>query len=198
MLAREGVRPSRGHRRGNARQPGLHSSPRSACAWRVKSWLRRAPTLTLITREPIGVVGVITPWNFPIALPSWKIAAALAYGNCVIFKPVELTLGSAFMLTEMLDRTGVPRGVFNLTMGGGSTVGPALLDSDEVDAITFTGSTETGRRIRGAAAHTGKKVQLEMGGKNPTRCRTWGQRRLLFNRPATHCIVSPHRDGRHL
>jgi acyl-CoA reductase-like NAD-dependent aldehyde dehydrogenase len=120
-----------------------------------------------ITREPIGVVGVITPWNFPIALPSWKIAAALAYGNCVIFKPAELTPGSAFMLTEMLDRAGVPRGVFNLTMGGGSTVGPALLDSDEVDAITFTGSTETGRRIREAATRTGKKVQLEMGGKNP-------------------------------
>jgi alpha-ketoglutaric semialdehyde dehydrogenase len=120
-----------------------------------------------ITREPVGVVGLLTPWNFPIAIPAWKIAPALAFGNCVVFKPAELVPGSAWMLAELLHEAGVPRGVFNLLMGAGSTIGRAIVESADVDAVSFTGSLEVGRGIALAAARTGKKFQLEMGGKNP-------------------------------
>ena len=120
-----------------------------------------------ITREPVGVVGVITPWNFPIAIPAWKIAPALAYGNCVVFKPADLVPGSAWALAEIISRSGVPAGVFNLVMGRGSVVGQAMLDCAGVDALTFTGSVDTGRRVMQAAAMRFLKVQLEMGGKNP-------------------------------
>lgn len=120
-----------------------------------------------VTREPLGVVGIITPWNFPIAIPAWKIAPALAYGNCVVFKPADLVPGSAWALAEIISRSGLPSGVFNLTMGRGSVVGPALIDDPRVDGITFTGSVGTGRNILRQAAEQQKKVQLELGGKNP-------------------------------
>jgi len=120
-----------------------------------------------ITREPLGVVGVITPWNFPIAIPAWKIAPALAHGNCVVFKPADLVPGSAWALAEIIARAGLPHGVFNLVMGPGSRVGQTLISHPGVDAITFTGSVGTGRRVMSAAAERLAKVQLEMGGKNP-------------------------------
>ena len=120
-----------------------------------------------IDREPVGVVGLISPWNFPIAIPAWKIAPALAYGNCVVFKPAELVPGCAWALAEILHRKGLPAGVFNLVMGAGPVVGQALLDSEQVDAISFTGSVATGRRVIEACARHGTKVQAEMGGKNP-------------------------------
>ncbi|MDA9490387.1 aldehyde dehydrogenase family protein [Bradyrhizobium sp. CCBAU 11361] len=122
-----------------------------------------------ITREPVGVIGLITPWNFPIAIPAWKIAPALAYGNTVVFKPAELVPGSAHALAEIIVRAGVPAGVFNLVMGRGSVVGEAMLNSSNVSAISFTGSVATGRKIAQACitAEPLKKLQLEMGGKNP-------------------------------
>lgn len=120
-----------------------------------------------ITREPVGVVGIITPWNFPIAIPAWKIAPALAYGNCVVFKPADLVPGSAWALADIIARAGLPEGVFNLVMGRGSLVGEAILGSRDVDAVTFTGSVETGRTIAARAVERLARVQMEMGGKNP-------------------------------
>ncbi|MET0600285.1 MAG: aldehyde dehydrogenase family protein [Mesorhizobium sp.] len=120
-----------------------------------------------VTREPVGVVGIITPWNFPIAIPAWKIAPALAYGNCVVFKPAELVPGSAWALADIIARAGVPDGVFNLVMGRGSVVGDVLVNDARVDAITFTGSVATGRKVAAASLEHMRKVQLEMGGKNP-------------------------------
>ena len=120
-----------------------------------------------ITREPVGVVGLIAPWNFPIAIPAWKIAPALAYGNCVVFKPADLVPGTAWLLSEIISRSGLPKGVFNLVMGRGSVVGQTMLDSRDVNAISFTGSVETGARVALACASRGAKFQLEMGGKNP-------------------------------
>lgn len=122
-----------------------------------------------ITREPVGVIGMITPWNFPIAIPAWKIAPALAYGNTVVIKPAELVPHSAFMLVDILNRAGLPPGVLNLVMGKGSVVGQAMIDSPDVAAISFTGSVQTGRRIAAqcVASAPMKKIQLEMGGKNP-------------------------------
>jgi aldehyde dehydrogenase (NAD+) len=119
------------------------------------------------TREPMGVVGIIAPWNFPIAIPAWKIAPALAYGNTVVFKPADLVPGMAHALAEIIVRAGAPKGAFNLVMGRGSVVGQALLDHKHVDAITFTGSVATGRRVAAACAQAMRKFQLEMGGKNP-------------------------------
>ncbi len=126
------------------------------------------PGITVeITREPLGVVGLITPWNFPIAIPAWKIAPALAFGNCVVLKPADLVPGSAWALAEIIGRSGIPAGVFNLVMGRGSVVGEAMIGSPDVQAISFTGSVDTGRAI-GAKCFAGmKKFQLEMGGKNP-------------------------------
>ncbi|MGO9741550.1 MAG: aldehyde dehydrogenase family protein [Roseiarcus sp.] len=120
-----------------------------------------------VTRESMGVIGVISPWNFPIAIPSWKIAPALCYGNTVVFKPADLVPGSAHALAEILARAGVPKGVFNLTMGRGSVVGQAMLEHPKIDAITFTGSVATGRRVAEACTARMRKFQLEMGGKNP-------------------------------
>jgi alpha-ketoglutaric semialdehyde dehydrogenase len=120
-----------------------------------------------ITREPLGVVGVITPWNFPIAIPAWKIAPALAYGNCVVFKPADLVPGTAHALSKIIAGSGIPPGVFNLVMGRGSVVGKALLEHPDVDAISFTGSVATGRSIAAECVAGMKKFQLEMGGKNP-------------------------------
>ena len=120
-----------------------------------------------ITREPVGVIGMITPWNFPLAIPAWKIAPALAFGNCVVFKPAELVPGCAWAIAEIISRTALPAGVFNLVMGRGSVVGDAFVSSMDVDAITFTGSVPTGKAIARSAIETMKKLQLEMGGKNP-------------------------------
>ena len=120
-----------------------------------------------ITREPIGVVGVITPWNFPMAIPTWKIAPAIAHGCAVVFKPAELVPGCAWALVDMLTRAGLPPGVLNLVMGRGSIVGQAILDDRRIDAITFTGSVATGRRVAAACAAHMRRCQLEMGGKNP-------------------------------
>jgi aldehyde dehydrogenase (NAD+) len=120
-----------------------------------------------ITREPIGVVGLITPWNFPIAIPAWKIAPALAFGNCIVFKPADLVPGSAWALAEIIHRSDIPAGVFNLVMGRGSVIGDALVTHPGVAAVSFTGSGDVGKRIAELGARHGKKVQLEMGGKNP-------------------------------
>ena len=120
-----------------------------------------------ITREALGVVGLICPWNFPIAIPAWKMAPALAFGNAVVFKPADLVPGSAWALSEIISRSGIPKGVFNLVMGRGSVVGQTLLESRDVNAISFTGSVETGGKVAMACASRGAKFQLEMGGKNP-------------------------------
>jgi len=120
-----------------------------------------------MTREPVGIVAAITPWNFPVAIPAWKVAPALCYGNCVILKPADLVPGCAWALADVLKRAGLPDGVFNLVMGRGSTVGETLLDHPDVAAISFTGSVETGRHVAARAAGRLAKVQLEMGGKNP-------------------------------
>ena len=120
-----------------------------------------------MSREAVGVIGLVTPWNFPIAIPAWKIAPALAYGNCVVFKPADLVPGSAWALSEIISRSGIPDGVFNLVMGRGSSVGNTIVNSPDVDAISFTGSVGTGTSILEAAAARKARVQLEMGGKNP-------------------------------
>ncbi|MEX1079903.1 MAG: aldehyde dehydrogenase family protein [Homoserinimonas sp.] len=121
-----------------------------------------------VQRRPVGVIGVITPWNYPIAIPAWKIAPALAYGNTVVFKPAELVPASAWMLASIIDECGVPAGVFNLVMGSGRMVGAHLVESRLVSAITFTGSGEVGRNIAlQSIEHGNKRFQLEMGGKNP-------------------------------
>jgi aldehyde dehydrogenase (NAD+) len=120
-----------------------------------------------VTREPVGVVGIITPWNFPIAIPAWKIAPALCYGNTVVFKPAELVPGCSWAIVDILVRAGLPKGVLNLVMGKGSVVGQTMLDSPDVHAITFTGSTGTGKRVASASVEHNRKYQLEMGGKNP-------------------------------
>lgn len=120
-----------------------------------------------IHREAVGVIGVITPWNFPIAIPAWKVAPALAYGNTVVLKPAELVPASAHALTEIIDRVGFPPGVFNLVTGPGSVLGDALCDHEGVDAITFTGSEAVGNRVAASATRRLARVQLEMGGKNP-------------------------------
>ena len=120
-----------------------------------------------VTREPTGVVGIITPWNFPMAIPAWKIAPALCFGNCVVFKPAELVPGCAWTIVDILHRAGLPPGVLNLVFGPGSVVGQAMLDDPLLDAMTFTGSVETGERVASACVKHMRKFQLEMGGKNP-------------------------------
>ena len=120
-----------------------------------------------VRREPIGVVGIITPWNFPLAIPAWKIAPAMAYGNTVVFKPAELVPGSAWLLSDIISRAGLPEGVFNLVMGQGRHVGQAIVDHTDVAGVSFTGSTAVGRQIGAALFQRGARMQLEMGGKNP-------------------------------
>ena len=120
-----------------------------------------------VMRQPLGVVGVITPWNFPIAIPSWKIAPAIAFGNAVVFKPAQLVPGCAWELADIITRSPLPEGVFNLVMGTGRTVGEAILDHGDVSGISFTGSVETGAHVAARCVARLAKVQLEMGGKNP-------------------------------
>ena len=161
-----------------------------------------------ITREPVGVVGLITPWNFPIAIPAWKIAPALAFGNCVVIKPADLVPGCAWALAEIIARSGIPPGVFNLVMGRGSVIGDALVGHAGVHAISFTGSVGVGRSIALACVQAGKKVQLEMGGKNPQivlddadldqAVELQRAERVLLDRPALHRVQPPDRHRRHL
>jgi len=125
----------------------------------------RAGEQILVTRKPIGVVAAITPFNFPIAIPAWKIAPALVYGNTVVWKPASAVPLLALRLAEALTAAGLPPGVLNLLIGN-SAAGDALVNHADIDAITFTGSTGVGRRIAGAAAARGVPVQAEMGGKN--------------------------------
>ena len=120
-----------------------------------------------ITREPVGIVAAITPWNFPLAIPAWKIAPALAFGNCVVFKPAELAPASPWTLVDIIQRAGLPAGVLNLVMGPGSKLGAALANSPHIDALSFTGSQDVGATIATAVVKNGVRVQLEMGGKNP-------------------------------
>ena len=120
-----------------------------------------------VTREPLGVVAAITPWNFPLAIPAWKIAPALAFGNCIVFKPAELVPASPWMLVDIVQRAGLPKGVLNLLMGPGSKLGAHLASSPDVDAVSFTGSQDVGPSVAAAAVKAGARVQLEMGGKNP-------------------------------
>ena len=117
-------------------------------------------------RQPLGVCAIVTPWNFPMAIPSWKIIPALVCGNTVVFKPATLTPLSALNFVRILEEAGVPPGVVNMVTGGGDEVGRAMLVSDRVRVVSFTGSTEVGRKVSEAAAPSFKKVHLEMGGKN--------------------------------
>lgn len=120
-----------------------------------------------VRREPVGVVAIVSPWNFPVATPAWKIAPALAFGNAVVWKPAKVTPASAILLTEIIAKQDIPAGLFNLVMGSGSEVGQALVESPKVDAISFTGSVPVGRGIAAAAVVNMTKVQMEMGSKNP-------------------------------
>ena len=119
-----------------------------------------------VRREPVGTVAIISPWNFPTATASWKIAPALAYGNAVIWKPANITPASAHALTEIIARQDIPKGLFNLVMGAGRDVGQRLVESPKVDAISFTGSVPVGRGIAVAAVQNFTRVQMEMGSKN--------------------------------
>ena len=120
----------------------------------------------MAVRDPIGVVGVITPWNFPIAIPSWKMLAALICGNTIVFKPAKDTPLCATKFVELLTEAGVPEGVVNLVHGSGQNVGMPIVQHPDVAVITFTGSNETGREVNVEAAKRIKRVSLELGGKN--------------------------------
>lgn len=117
-------------------------------------------------RVPIGVAGIVTPWNFPMAIPTWKIFPALLCGNTVVFKPASDTPATATVLVEILLEAGVPEGVVNIVHGGGSEVGMAIVDHQDVDLISFTGSTAVGKKISELASKNLKRVSLELGGKN--------------------------------
>ena len=120
-----------------------------------------------VIRQPVGVVGIIAPWNFPAAIPAWKIAPALAFGNSVVFKPANLVPAMAFELAKIIGNSGLPPGVFNFVMGKGSEVGDTIVNDDRVNALSFTGSVDTGQEIAKKAVGRMAKFQLEMGGKNP-------------------------------
>ncbi len=119
-----------------------------------------------VRREPVGVVAVISPWNFPTATASWKIAPALCYGNAVVWKPANMTPASAVALTEIIEKQDIPKGLFSLVMGAGRSIGQRLVESPKVNAITFTGSVPVGKGIASAAIQNLTKVQMEMGSKN--------------------------------
>ena len=118
-------------------------------------------------KEPHGVVAIITPWNFPVAIPVWKIAPALVAGNTVVFKPAEITPATAVRIVKIFEEAGIPKGVLNLILGKGSEIGDEIANHPAVKAISFTGSTEIGIKLYEQAARRGAKVQCEMGGKNP-------------------------------
>ncbi|MFZ3578940.1 betaine-aldehyde dehydrogenase [Virgibacillus sp. DJP39] len=120
-----------------------------------------------VVREPVGVCSQITPWNYPLLQASWKIAPALAAGNTVVLKPSEITPLTTIKVTELIEEAGIPKGVFNLVLGAGHTVGQELVDNVQVDLVSFTGGIHTGKKIMKAAADTMKNIALELGGKNP-------------------------------
>lgn len=124
-------------------------------------------TINFTLRQPIGVVGCISPWNLPLYLFTWKIAPAIAAGNCVVAKPSELTPRTAFMLADLCNQAGLPPGVLNIVQGQGQTAGQAILDHPGVKAISFTGGTYTGQQVARTVAPQFKKLSLELGGKNP-------------------------------
>ena len=118
-------------------------------------------------RQPIGVVGCISPWNLPLYLFTWKIAPAIAAGNCVVAKPSEITPMTAYLLGEICNEAGLPKGVLNIIHGLGTTTGQAIVEHPNIKAISFTGGTKTGAHIASVAAPMFKKLSLELGGKNP-------------------------------
>jgi len=124
-------------------------------------------TFLYARREPVGVVTAITPWNFPIAIPAWKVAPALAFGNTVVWKPAEIVPLTSTHLATALVEAGLPDGVLNLVLGRGAVIGDTVVTHERVDAVTFTGSNAVGLAIQRKATESGKKVQLELGGKNP-------------------------------
>lgn len=124
-------------------------------------------TVLYTSREPWGTAGIITPWNFPLAIPVWKITPALVSGNTVVFKPASVSPGIGARLVDVLDRTGMPDGVINFVTGAGSEVGSEIVSNSDVDVVSFTGSTTVGKQVEVAAARERKRVQCEMGGKNP-------------------------------
>ena len=121
----------------------------------------------MVVKEPVGVAGLIVPWNFPLLMSAWKIAPALAAGNTIVYKPAEITPVTAFKLFEIIDEVGLPEGVANMVLGQGSIIGQTISESNDVDMVSFTGSTEVGRGIMRAAAGNLKKISLELGGKSP-------------------------------
>ena len=123
--------------------------------------------LMFTTRVPLGVVGVITPWNFPVAIPLWKMSPALIYGNAVVIKPASETAITCAKVIECLHDAGIPAGVVNMVTGSGSLIGPEMASNKNIDAITFTGSNTVGKSLAQTAVARGIKYQLEMGGKNP-------------------------------
>ncbi len=127
----------------------------------------RADAISRVVHEPVGVCGLITPWNYPLLQASWKVAPALAAGNTIVLKPSELTPSTAILLMRVLEEAGLPAGVANLVLGAGPAAGAPLAEHEAVDLVSFTGGLATGRRIMAAAAATVKKVALELGGKNP-------------------------------
>ena len=139
--------------------------------WRIKGDLLPGTVndeLIFTRREPLGVIGMITPWNFPLAIPAWKIAPALAYGNTIVFKPASFSPHVGLMLVEALTEAGLPPGVLNYVTGSGREVGDEIVSSPHVNGISFTGSYDVGTRIYAQAIKNLTRVQLEMGGKNPT------------------------------
>ena len=161
-----------------------------------------------VTREPVGVVGLITPWNFPIAIPAWKIAPALAYGNTVVFKPADLVPGCAWALADILARAGIPAGVFNLVMGRGSVVGEALRQPSRRGGDQLhRARSPPDAAIAAKAVARMAKIQLEMGGKNPlvvlddadlaTAVNAAVAGRVLLDRPALHRVVAADRHRGH-
>jgi aldehyde dehydrogenase (NAD+) len=127
-----------------------------------------ADTVLRTKQEPVGVAALITPWNYPIAIPAWKMAPALAAGNTVVVKPATLAPGPALALAKAADEAGLPDGVLNVVTGPGSTVGSEIIQHDDTDAVSFTGSSHVGEMVYDQATDAGKRVQTEMGGKNPT------------------------------
>ncbi|WP_428912424.1 aldehyde dehydrogenase family protein [Niallia sp. Krafla_26] len=125
------------------------------------------PVQAMVVREPVGVTGLIVPWNFPFLMSVWKFAPALAAGNTIVYKPAEVTPVTAMKLIEIIEEVGVPKGVVNLVLGKGSVVGDVIASSNDVDMVSFTGSTEVGRSIMRSAAGNLKKISLELGGKSP-------------------------------
>lgn len=126
-----------------------------------------ADALMFTTRAPLGVVGVITPWNFPVAIPIWKMAPALVYGNTVVLKPAQETAVTAAKVIECMAEAGLPAGVLNMVTGNGSVIGQSIIDHPDINGITFTGSDNVGKMVGQGALARGAKYQLEMGGKNP-------------------------------